>query len=174
MMTRNYRNDYRSYEADAYWTLPRVLVFLFVAAFGLTVLGIGACAIGLVGGVATNGAQVIQKEFYPDALLRKYEWFKDASAALDKKQADIKVYQRRLTDLEHSYTGVARRQWARDDREQSSIWQSELSGVRASYNSLAADYNAEMAKFNWRFTNVGDLPRGSSTPLPREYKPYEE
>jgi hypothetical protein len=29
-------------------------------------------------------------------------------------------------------------------------------------------------KFNWRFTNVGDMPPGATTPLPREYKPYVE
>lgn len=169
-----YRDDYRSYESDAYWTLPKVLTFTLITFLGFTVLGIGACAVGLIGGAATNAAQVVQKEFYPDALLRKYEWFKDASAALDKKQADIRVYRSRLTALSDAYTGTPRARWPRDDREQSSIWQSELAGVRASYNSLAAEYNAEMAKFNWRFTNIGDLPRGSSTPLPREYKPYEE
>jgi hypothetical protein len=168
-----YRDEFKTYRDEVYWTIPRVLGMGFALMLGVTVLGIGACAIGLVGGAATNAAQVIQKEFYPDALLRKYEWFKDAAAALDKKQADIGVYGSRLTALSADYKGVPRAQWPRDDREQMSIWQSELSGVKASYNGLAAEYNAEMAKLNWRFTNVGDVPQGGR-PLPREYRPYVE
>jgi len=30
-----------------------------------------------------------------------------------------------------------------------------------------------MAKFNWAFANVGELPKGADRPLPREFKPYE-
>lgn len=44
----------------------------------------------------------------------------------------------------------------------------------ASYNSLAVEYNAAMAKINFSFTNIGELPKGASQPLPREYKPYIE
>lgn len=147
-----------------------VTILLIVS---ITLLGLAACAIGLIGGAADNAATVLQKEFYPDALLRKYEWFKDASASLDKKAADMKVYDRRLSSLKEDYSGVPRLKWPRDDREQFSIWSSEAAGIRASYNSLAAEYNAEMAKVNWRFTNVGDVPQGGN-PLPRAYRPYLE
>lgn len=136
-------------------------------------IGIASCVVSLIGGAVDNGVAVVKKEFYPDALLRKYEWFKDASAALDKKFADIQVYNTRLTELASQYKGVKRPEWARDDREQYSIWQSEVSGVKASYNQLASEYNAEMAKFNYRFTNVGDVPQGGK-PLPREYRAYIE
>lgn len=170
----SYRNEYSRVEQDAYWTLPRIVGFLAVIITLTAALGVFSCAVGLLGGAATNTAGVIKKELYPDALLRKYEWFKDASAALDKKQADMKVYDARLTSLTEQYTGVKRGQWPRDDREQYSIWASEAAGVRASYNQLASEYNAQMSKLNWRFTNVGDLPPGAATPLPREYKPYVE
>jgi hypothetical protein len=129
---------------------------------------------GTVCSVCGNVNRVVQKEFYPNALLRKYEWFKDASASLDKKIADIEVYSSRFQALESSYAGQPRTAWAREDREQWAVWQSEVAGVKASYNGLAAEYNAQMVKFNWRFTNVGDLPPGSTMPLPREYKPYVE
>jgi hypothetical protein len=56
--------------------------------------------------------------------------------------------------------------------ERLSIWQSEVAGVKASYNLLAADYNSAMSKFNYAFCNVGKLPQGAVEPLPREYKPY--
>lgn len=176
----SYRNDFDTFSSDTYWTLPRIMVLIFVLMIGSTILGIGACALGLVGGVASNAAEVVKKELYPDALLRKYEWFKDASAALDQKQANIRVYKTKLDSLTASYGPArsnsfgSRRDWARDDREQWSIWSSELAGIKASYNSLAAEYNSQMSKLNWRFTNIGDLPPGASTPLPREFKPYVE
>lgn len=168
-----YRDDFGNIRREVYWTIPRLIGMMFATMLLFTVLGLGACALGLVGGAATNAASVMQKEFYPDALLRKYEWFKDASAALDKKQADMGVYDSRLKSLSDAYQGTPRGKWPRDDREQFSIWQSESAGIRASYNQLASEYNAEMVKFNWRFTNVGDLPQGGK-PLPREYRPYVE
>lgn len=112
------------------------------------------------------------KEFKPSALLEKYEYYKDMSAALDKKLADLGVYETRIKDLKEQYAGIARKDWARDDREQMSIWQSELSGIKASYNQLASDYNSAMSKFNYAFCNTGELPKGATIPLPREFKPY--
>ena len=169
-----YRNDFEYYKRETFWTVGRSIGLIILLMFLGTGLGIMSCAFGLIGGAANNAAQVVKKEFYPDALLRKYEWFKDASAMLDKKQADFKVYQVRLDTLAEAYKGLKRNEWPRDDREQHAIWSSEVAGIKASYNSLAAEYNAEMVKFNWRFTNIGDMPPGASTPLPREYKPYAE
>lgn len=119
-----------------------------------------------------DGADTAFKEFKPSALLKKYEYYKDVSAQLDKKIADIGVYESRLKDLSEQYVGIKRKDWARDDREQYSIWQSEESGIKASYNTLAADYNSSMVKFNYSFCNIGQLPQGATNPLPREYKPY--
>jgi hypothetical protein len=120
-----------------------------------------------------NGAQVVQQEFSPSAMLQKYQWFKDASAQLDAKVADMQVYDKRFRSLKEAYGSEPRSKWSREDREQFNIWQSELAGIKASYNSLAGEYNAQMAKFNWRFANAGQLPAGATVPLPREYKPYE-
>lgn len=119
-----------------------------------------------------DAKQVANEEFSPRALFDRYIWFKDAAAQLDKKRADIQVYDVRLKSIQEAYKGVSRAQWARDDREQYSIWSSEAAGIRASYNGLAAEYNAGMAKVNWRFAEIGNLPPGATIPLPREYKPY--
>jgi hypothetical protein len=116
--------------------------------------------------------QTIMKEIDPDVLLRKYMWYKDASASLDAKAADIRVYETRIKDLQKDYEGEKTRSWTREDRQQLSIWRSEVAGVKASFNSLAAEYNAQMAKINWAFCNIGELPKGADKPLPREYKPY--
>ena len=162
-----YRDEYSDFQRNAYWTLPKICGLVVV--FGLLATG-AAWVLGMFGETAT----VVHDQFGPQALLVKYEWFKDASAQLDKKMADIAVYQNRFESLQATYAGIPRTQWARDDREQLSIWQSEVSGIKASYNSLAAEYNAQMSKFNYRFTNVGDLPAGATVPLPREYRPYLE
>ena len=124
--------------------------------------------------LANQAADVVAQEFSPRALFDRYTWFKNASAALDKKRADIKVYEVRVSSIERAYEGATRRTWAREDREQLSIWMSEAAGIKASYNQLASEYNAAMAKINWRFTEIGNLPPGATSPLPREYKPYIE
>jgi len=121
-----------------------------------------------------EAADVAHEEFGPRELLRKYEWFKDASSQLDKKKSDIKVYETRLKTMSDTYEGVKRIDWPKEDREQYNLWTSEVAGVRASYNTLAAEYNSQMSKFNWRFTNAGQLPEGATETLPREFKPYEE
>ena len=150
------------------------------SAFGVVLRAILLIAalvavIGVVGiplGWFSEAAQVTREEFGPRALLEKYEWFKDAAAQLEKKQADITVYDGRMKAMNETYKDLARQKWPREDREQYNVWSSEVAGVKASYNTLAAEYNAQMAMFNWRFANVGDLPRGAEQPLPREFKPY--
>lgn len=150
-------------------TLGTVCAFALIAALAMLP---ASCMPGC--GYAGKVVDVVSQELDPHVLLQRYNWFKDAAAMLEKKQADMKVYDRRLTGLEHAYEGKTRREWARDDREQWSIWSSEAAGVRASYNSLCAEYNAAMSKEQWRFCEIGRLPPGAAKPLPREYKPYEE
>ena len=139
---------------------------------GLLTAALSSSACGFACGFVGNADKVLQQEFNPTVMRDRYVWFKDASAALDKKVADISVYRGRLTRLREDYPNV--QSMPRDVREQRAIWESELSGVKASYNSLAAEYNSAMAKINWSFTNVGSLPAGATQVLPREYKPYLE
>lgn len=145
----------------------------FKVVIFITIFTVGIWGLGSVFGWFGEAAQVAKEEFGPRAMLQKYEWFKDASAQLDKKKADIGVYDSRVADLFADYEGVKRKDWPRSDREQLSVWRSEVAGVRASFNGLSADYNAQMAKFNWSFANAGSLPKGATEPLPSEYKPYE-
>lgn len=133
---------------------------------------VGLWGLGQVLGLIGETAQVAREEFGPRAALEKYERFKDMSAQLDAKVANIQVYESRVTALQESYQGVPRTQWAREDRENFNLWLQEVAGIKASYNLLAAEYNADMAKFNYRFANQGELPEGATKPLPREYKPY--
>ena len=152
-----------------FWPIAKWFIGLLFVIF---VVGIGIRIVCAPVNYAARAAAVVSHELDPAVLLQKYQWFKDAHAALDAKLANIKVYERRRQNLEKTYGAASR--WPRDVREEWSLEESELSGIVASYNMLAADYNAQMAKINWRFTNVGDLPAGATEPLPRAYAPYQE
>lgn len=141
-----------------------IMIAIMVA---LVVMPVG-CVLGWLKGAA----EVVQQELNPQALLKKYQWFKDASAALDAKEASIKVYLVRFENLKKAYGAEPRSKWSREDREQSNLWESELAGIKASYNSLSAEYNSKMAQINWAFCNAGELPRGADKVLPREYRQY--
>jgi len=142
------------------------------SAVGIAILTGIAATVYFIGWFG-EAAQVAKEEVGPRALLKKYEWFKDAKSTLDSKLATLKVYEQRFADLSAQYEGVARNQWNRADIEQSNLWRSEAAGISAIFNTIAAQYNSNMAKINWRFTNVGDLPEGETEPLPREYTPYQ-
>ena len=148
-------------------TIIKILlaVILLFIAFG---------TIGLVCRCTSETAQVAHQEFNAKTLLDKYTWFKDVSATLDQKIANIKVYNSRLNSMKERYSGMKSNEWSRTDSEQYNIWISEQAGIVASYNNLASEYNSQMSKFNWSFCNIGTLPKGASVPLPREYKPYLE
>jgi hypothetical protein len=123
---------------------------------------------------ANNAEKVAYDEFSASSLRDKYEWFKNAAAKLDAKSASIKVAEANLRSLERQYEGVARKDWPRADLEAHSIRSQELAGLKMSFNQLAADYNSRMSKENYRFCNVGDLPKGATQPMPREFKQYLE
>jgi len=144
----------------------KIIVILFVLGGAVSVLGY---SFGWFG----EAARVTQQEFGPQALLAKYTWFKDAAAQLDAKKANIDAAQARITAMDATYEGTPRNKWARTDLEQYNLWQTEVAGLKANYNDLAAQYNAAMSKFNYRFTNVGDLPQGATQVLPREFRAYQ-
>jgi hypothetical protein len=160
----SYRDDYREVEREGWWTIPRVIVALVVLAVAGLVIRLAVLPIWF----ANRTISVVQQQIDPAELLRKYELFKDESAQLDAKLASIKIKQKQIDEIK------ALPSKDRTDREELMIWEQEIGGMKYSFNQLAADYNAGMSKINFRFCNVGDLPQGASTPLPREYKPYEE
>lgn len=133
----------------------------------LVVLAIVVLLVLNAGGwFASRTVQVMQNELDPVVLQQKYEWFKDAAAQADAKRASLGVYEHKLARVK-ALTNLDR-----TDREQLMTWEQEYAGVKLSYNDLAAEYNAQMAKWNWRFCNRGTLPAGATETLPREFKPY--
>lgn len=106
---------------------------------------------------------VIHQEFGASALLKKYEYFKDVSAAIDKQRANLDAYKSSLQD----YKIIDK-----DSRFYYEQTKAEAMGILTMYNQLVSEYNAGMSKFNYSFCNVGTLPASNLEPLPREYKPY--
>lgn len=144
----------------------------------LSLLLLWFCLMGLwiahetFGWFAHRTTQVVKHEVDPAELLRKYSWLKEAMTSLDSKKATIEADDSKIKAMEDSYKGVPRNKWAEMDAVQYNQWKTEQDGVKASYNALAAEYNAKMAEVHWAFTNVGQLPHGESQVLPREYRDY--
>lgn len=130
----------------------------------------------VVGGFVFNwfgkAVSVASEQVDPRELLRKYMYFKDLATSLDQQRANIDTYTTNITDITTAYKETPRQNWPRDERERLDITKKELSGLKMNYNRLAAEYNAAMSKINWRFCNVGDLPKGANEVLPREFRIY--
>ncbi len=138
----------------------------------LSGIATGVTMCNVAGNMVASGVQVAQQEFNPAELLRKYEWFKDTAASLEKTRANIQVYEGKVGMMMEDYSGVQRKDWPRSDREALNIYRQELSGITASYNMVASEYNSAMSKFNWSLANKGALPAGAQESLPREVKQY--
>jgi hypothetical protein len=139
-----------------------------LVGLGLGVLAVGGWALSWFGEAAT----VAREEFGPRELLRKYSAFKDAHASLAAQKGKIDILQAAAEQLLQDYEGVPRKDWPRDDRQQLAQDRAAASGMKLIFNGAAAQYNADMAKFQYRFCNVGTLPEGATEPLPREYVTY--
>ena len=128
---------------------------------------IGICIVIIIGFSVIrscgNTADAIHKEFSVSALLKKYEYFKDLSAAIDSKRADLNAYKANLQDYKIT---------DKDSRFYYEQSKAEAMGILMMHNQLVAEYNAGMSKFNYAFCNVGTLPASNLELLPREFKPY--
>lgn len=143
-------------------------VLILIGLFFLNLI-LGTC--NTANKMVDNAQKVVYEEFKPEELLKKYSWFKDASAQLDGMVATLGAYETREKKRDERY-GKDALKWPRDVQDQADVAQSEYIGIKANYNQLAAQYNANMVKFQTKFCNVGDLPKGATVALPREYKPY--
>ena len=140
-------------------------------SLSLLIFGILVNATGWITGWCFEPAEETKEQLSPSATLDKYEWFRDVSAQLEKKLSDIHALSSRIRALSAFCKKIPFYMWKQEYREQANAWVSELAQIQASFNDLAAHYNSEMARFNWRFANAAELPQGAEKPLPREYKP---
>lgn len=129
-------------------------------------------AAGIVGRGVNESVEVGFAELGPEALNQKYEWFKNVLAQLDAKDASLSAMASKMDQMREDYGDASRANWDRIDKQTMSQWAAERDGLKLSYNNLAAQYNAEMAKWHTEFLNVGKIPAGGDPNMPREVAPY--
>lgn len=132
--------------------------FILRAILWLFLIGVIMSSIGWALGWFSEAAVVAKEEFGARASLKKYEWFKDASETINEKQQTILVYQGNISSMQEDYKGTPRKDWDRLDKQQFNQWKLELSGLKANYNSIVKEYNAQSSKFNWSMYNTSHLP----------------
>lgn len=103
-------------------------------------------------GYGIEVASTARAEVAPKAILKKYEWFKNAKSSLDEKQANLVSYKARCEEAKTIQNPD------RTDKENASLACTEYLGMKASYNSLVSEYNAQSSKINWAFAQ-GDIPQ---------------
>lgn len=122
---------------------------------------------------ASNAATTTYNEFSPSALLAKYTEFKTMHSRLAALKATIETLERARETTVSAYGGDLSKM-PRDVRQDLASSSQEIAGTKSGFNRLAADYNRNMSLFNYRFCNIGDLPKGATEVLPREYVSYIE
>ncbi len=118
-------------------------------------------------------AEVAKDKFGPQTAFANYEWFKDTAGMLRAQSDNIKNFELQQKQLEEQYKDIPRAKWAREDREQWNENAVTIADTKANYNLLVGQYNANMAKVNFKYTNAGDLPAGSDEVMQREYALYK-
>jgi len=121
-------------------------------------LGVMFSILSYAFGWFSEAAVVAKKEFGAEAALKKYEWFKDASETIEEKRQTISVYTSNIELMKTDYEDVKRADWDRIDKQQYNQWALEIVGLKASYNKVVKEYNAQSSKFNWNLYNTSDLP----------------
>lgn len=128
-------------------TVGKFIKYAIIALAVITLLSV----VGSFFGLFSEAATVAKQEFGAKASLKKYEWFKDASAQIKKLDSDINVY---VVKQDTMCNG----DMDRLAREQCMLWSQEVAGIKSAYNDVVAEYNAQSKKFNWSFYNVDNLP----------------
>ena len=134
--------------------MKKLFKYIIIGAAILALLG----GIGFVLGFFGEAATVAQEELGPRAALTKYEWFKNAHATIAEKQATITTMEQDVARMEADYGETPRKDWDRTDKQQINQWRREVSGLKASYNAVVADYNARSSMANWS-SFEGDVPQ---------------
>lgn len=136
----------------------KVILFIVLLAVVLSVAG-------WVLGWFSKAGQVAQQQFGPDAMLKKYEWFKEQSAAIKKMEADIDMFKQREQKVKEQYAGYGddMTKWPPDVRVQynhaAEQSRDDRLAVTSQRNNLVRDYNAASSKFNWEpFLKNADRP----------------
>lgn len=104
-----------------------------------------------------GGCMTAEDQFAPDAMLHKYEWFKNQynsiqqiGQRMDQSKQAVEDYKKMMGDPS---------KWNFSQHEEYSHLSTTYSGYLSQYNSLVAEYNSQSSKFNWSFAKTNELPR---------------
>jgi len=132
-----------------------VRLILLLAAI-MVVGGILFGAIGFVGGWFNEGAEVLQEEAGPRAMLWKYETFVEKAHQIEQAKTNVELMKSRLEEINIQYAdtyGEDRTKW---NMVASSLFMDEkkdarddVTSARLVANDLIEYYMQQSSKFNW-------------------------
>lgn len=153
---------------------PKIGMFVCLCSTGimLSLINVGCNAMRW----GNEASETAYQETRPLALLNKYRYFKKVAANLESQKADIMAMEATRETWEKRYANLPLEKWPMRVQEQYDQRLTELNGLKANFNSLAAEYNRAMADLSWSFCNVGKMPAGfpedAQTPLERRVATY--
>lgn len=110
-----------------------------------------------------DGVETAHQEYDPSAMLKKYEWFKNQSARIQKMDQDIanaKTLRDGIKAQFEADNGKDHKSWdpvTRKQYQDKVDLQDQMVMANVSQrNSVVADYNAQSAKFNWSSFKTND------------------
>lgn len=107
-------------------------------------------------GCRWSGCGVAEDQFAPDALLHKYEWFKNQHNSI--KQIGVRTDQSKQAVEDYKRMMGDPSKWNFSQHEEYGRLSTTHSGYLSQYNALAAEYNSQSSKFNWDFVKTNELP----------------
>jgi len=153
-----YRNEFNEGLREAKWTFWKIFGTILVVVVIISVVGY---FLGWFG----EGAKVVKDEFGPKAALEKYEWFINQANSIKKMEADITIFESRVTNIKSEYSayGSDLSKWPLDVRTQYNhslqLAKDDLVAIVSQRNNLVKDYNSASEKFNWEpFKTRSDFP----------------
>lgn len=122
-----YRHEFREFQSEGYWTLPRIVIFIVVA---IILLGTSGWVINLL----SQPARVITKTFDADNMITNYEYYRDAHGNFQARTSQVRQFKKMLID--------------EPDLQERSRLRIETAAIQQSCRDLARRYNANAAKIN--------------------------
>lgn len=123
----DYRKDYREFQREYFWTLPRATFALFA---GLALVG----GVGFIFNLASQPARVVAKTFDADNMIQNYEFFHDANNAVKARVGQIASHKSIIAD--------------NTDASEKPRLRIELAAMQQSCRDLVGRYNSNATKTN--------------------------
>ena len=139
----SYRDDFRSAEKDAGWTMWRVVKWSIILILIFTLLGGVIGILKVVTAPARGAAGVIEQTFDADNILYNYEFFRDAYnqvLAMDANYESARVAADTYKEIAGQMSLLEQREFVRLD--------TIARGIRMAQNNLIAEYNSNSGQAN--------------------------